>query len=422
MDVFEAMETCRAMRYLKPDPIPVETLEKILYAATRASNPGNSQGWAFVVVRDADKRRRIKQAIIDGVGGAIANTADAMNTGTNPVENRTMRGAQHLVQNFDRAPVLVLVCSRICYPPHAPSLDMVWCTVYPAAQNLIVAARALGIGSVFTTFSMQAGKALHEICGIPEDVVVGNIIPLGYPERAFGPVARKPLAEVVHYDTWGQRAMKSDFWLQRWRDQQIGFHQAKPNPWIERHWASLGLAPDATVFVPLCGKSLDMRALAELGHTVIGVELSPIGVAAFFDEAGEQADVDEGAALPRHAAGRISIYQGDFFALGPSEVAGVSAVFDRAAQIALPPDMRRRYAQHLCEILPSGTRTLLIALEYDQSLVDGPPFCVSQAEIGELYGAHATIEEIEAKEVRDLPPKFGEMRGVLERGYKITLG
>ena len=202
MDVFEAMETCRAMRYLKPDPIPDDVIERILYGATRASNPGNSQGWHFVVVRDEEKRRRVRDAIVAGIGDAIGATADAMDSASDPVERRIMAGAQHLLENLHLAPVLVLVCSRVVYPPQAPSLDMVWCTVYPAAQNLIVAARALGIGSVFTTFGMQAGDALHDIFDIPKDVIVGNIIPLGYPERSFGPVARKPLADVVHYDAW----------------------------------------------------------------------------------------------------------------------------------------------------------------------------------------------------------------------------
>ena len=200
ISALEALETCRAMRYLKPDPIPDALVEKVIYGATRASNPGNSQGWHFIVVRDAGQRERIQQAIARGVGSAIGDTLAAQ--APSAVEGRTLAGAQHLIENLHRAPVVVVVCARACYPPQAPSMQMVWCTVYTAAQNLIVTARALGLGSVFTTFNLQADAELREILDLPDDVVMGNVIPLGWPERAFGPLARKPVEEVIHHDRW----------------------------------------------------------------------------------------------------------------------------------------------------------------------------------------------------------------------------
>lgn len=203
MDVIEAMETCRAMRYLKPDPVPDELVEKVLYAATRASNPGNSQGWAFVVVRDADKKARINDAVIEGVGLKIDATAASQDPeGVDPVTGRIMKGANHLMQNMRHAPVIVVIGARCIYPPHDPLKELLPSSIYPAAQNLIVAARSLGLGTTFTTFCMQAEPQIREILGIPDDVHLGAMIPMGWPEKSFGPVARKPVDAVVHYDSW----------------------------------------------------------------------------------------------------------------------------------------------------------------------------------------------------------------------------
>jgi len=203
VDAIEAMETCRAMRYLKRDPIPDELLEKVLYAATRASNPGNSQGWAFVVVRDEAQKARINDAVIEGVGFNVDETAAAQDpSGADPVTTRIIEGANHLMQNMRYAPAIVIVGARCIYPPQNPMKELLPSSIYPAAQNLIVAARSLGLGTTFTTFCMQAEPQIREILGIPDDVHLGALIPMGWPEKSFGPLARKPLSDVVHYDTW----------------------------------------------------------------------------------------------------------------------------------------------------------------------------------------------------------------------------
>lgn len=198
MDVFEAMETCRAMRYLRPDPVPEKLIRKVLHAATRASNPGNSQAWEFLVVRDAATRRRVRDAVADTMLPAIAS----VRTGDDPVETRMLRGAAHLVSHLDEVPVLVFVCGRCVYPPQAPTEQMLWAALYPAAQNLIVAARALGLGTTFTTFHMAGEAAVRDLLRIPSDVRVGATIALGWPARPFGPVHRRPLAPLLHWDTW----------------------------------------------------------------------------------------------------------------------------------------------------------------------------------------------------------------------------
>jgi len=215
--------------------------------------------------------------------------------------------------------------------------------------------------------------------------------------------------------------VESEFWHGRWESQQIGFHQARVNPWLERHWQVLDAEPGARVFVPLCGKSLDMRYLESLGHQVVGVELSPIAVRSYFVEASVTFALEEGGPLARYAGGRATLYCGDYFALTSAELAGVSAVFDRAALIALPPEMRKRYVAHSFQILPRGTRILLVTLVYEQALVEGPPFCVTDSEVARLYAKAASIELVGEKEVRDLPPKFANIEGIVERAYRIDL-
>lgn len=198
MDAIEAMESCRAMRYLKPDPVPEEILEKLVYAATRASNPGNSQGWDFVILRDARKKTEIRKALETTMGPAIEN----LDGGGDPVQERVLAGASHLIRHLDEVPALIFVCGRPVYPPGAPNEQMIWSALYPAAQNLVVAARSLGLGSTFTTFHMAAEGAVRETLGIPDDVRIAVTLAVGYPDRPFGPLARKPVEEVLHWDRW----------------------------------------------------------------------------------------------------------------------------------------------------------------------------------------------------------------------------
>lgn len=197
MDVLEALETCRAIRYLKPDPVPDELIEKLIHGATRASNPGNSQGWEFVVLRERAMKERIGEVLHERLAPAISAIE-----GANEVEKRTLRGAARLLEGFADVPLWILVCGRLVYPPEAPSEQMVWSTVYPAAQNLIVTARAHGLGTTFTTFQGAAEAEIRAELGIPNDVLLGVSVAVGWPDRAFGPVARKPVSDVLHWDRW----------------------------------------------------------------------------------------------------------------------------------------------------------------------------------------------------------------------------
>ncbi len=175
--------------------------------------------------------------------------------------------------------------------------------------------------------------------------------------------------------------MQPDFWHDRWQRNQIGFHQEDVSPMLAAHWGDVGVAADARVFVPLAGKSLDMAWLAARGHSILGVELSPIAVRDFFATQGLEPAVRETRYGRHHVAGPYELIVGDAFALDAAALADCNAVYDRAALIALPPGMRSAYLHELYAALPAGCRGLLVSLEYPQAQKDGPPFSVEEPEI-----------------------------------------
>ena len=195
--------------------------------------------------------------------------------------------------------------------------------------------------------------------------------------------------------------MHPDFWHQRWADNQIGFHQDAPTPLLLKHWGSLGVAPGAKVFVPLAGKSRDMAWLASQGHRVLGVELSQLAVEQFFAEHGLQPDTRESRYGRHYEAGGIELVVGDAFGLDAELLRDCAAAFDRAALIALPADVRLRYARNVYAALPAGCRGLLVTLEYPQAEREGPPFSVPQDEVQALYEADWRVE---LRERRPVPP------------------
>ena len=200
--------------------------------------------------------------------------------------------------------------------------------------------------------------------------------------------------------------MDRDFWLDRWQRGQIGFHQDRPTPLMLKHWPTLGLAPGAKVFVPLCGKSLDMAWFASQGLRVLGVELSQAAVEAFFDEHGLVPTVEWTRYGRLYAAGSLEILCGDAFGLDAERLHGCDAVFDRAAIIALPAALRARYVGELYERLPAGCRGLLITLEYPQHEKDGPPFSVPESEVRALYSPHWDVRTLERRAILDQQPSF----------------
>ena len=195
MDVLTAMDTCTAMRYFKEEPVPKADLEKLIYAATRASNPGNSQGWSFLMIDDAETKRIVGEKVQASMQGFFDNRP----AGQDPVEERMLQGAEHLAKHFARVPTWIVCMARNVYPPHDPQESFMHSTIYPAAQNLIVAARSLGIGTCFTTFPGAAESEIRQLCNVPDDLHMFVYIAVGYPEREFMAVKRKPVEEVI---TW----------------------------------------------------------------------------------------------------------------------------------------------------------------------------------------------------------------------------
>lgn len=205
--------------------------------------------------------------------------------------------------------------------------------------------------------------------------------------------------------------MKKEFWLERWEREEIGFHQDEINSYLRQYWDELNTASDALVFVPLCGKSSDLLWLRKQGHQVLGVELSPIAVQAFFRENNLIPHCATTGKFDRYEADGISILCGDFFDLDRADLAKVNAVYDRASLIALPPEMRERYARHLISILPPSTKTLLITFDYPQHEMQGPPFAVSKSEVEALYSGRASFRLLAQLDVLPQNPRF-QLRGV----------
>jgi thiopurine S-methyltransferase len=188
--------------------------------------------------------------------------------------------------------------------------------------------------------------------------------------------------------------MEPSFWHERWQTNNIqGFNLPNPNPALVQHWPSLGLPPGARVFVPLCGKTLDLPWLASQGHRVAGAELSPLAVAQFFEELGVTPSVREAGKLKVYEAKGIEIFAGDLFDLTPAILGPIDAIYDRASMVALPPTMRERYTAQLLA-LGHGVPQLLITYTYDTALMDGPPFSIPGAEIEAHYGSQYKIVEL----------------------------
>src|SRR5574343_843155 len=207
--------------------------------------------------------------------------------------------------------------------------------------------------------------------------------------------------------------MEASFWHAKWEKQEIGFHQDEVNPLLLDHFGALSLPAGGRVFVPLCGKTRDLRWLLESGYRVVGAELSRVAVEQLFAEMELVPSVAQAGSLTRFAAENIVIYSGDIFDLTAGQLGSTDAVYDRAALVALPVAMRQRYAEHLAAIT-GGARQLLLAYDFDQSLQNGPPFAVGADEVRCLYGRHYQLALLASVEVA------GGLRGKCPRSEEHT--
>ena len=192
--------------------------------------------------------------------------------------------------------------------------------------------------------------------------------------------------------------MDASFWRQRWEKNEIGFHESQANPLLVAHFHELSIANGRRVFVPLCGKTLDISWLLARGYRVAGAELSQLAIEQLFIELGMQPDIERVGSIERWSANNLDILVGDIFAVSRSMLGPVDAVYDRAALVALPEAMRQRYTAHLMEITGQAPQ-LLISYEYDQSLKEGPPFSVSNEEVRRQYAATYELTLIASTEV-----------------------
>jgi thiopurine S-methyltransferase len=200
--------------------------------------------------------------------------------------------------------------------------------------------------------------------------------------------------------------MHPSFWHDRWHSGQIGFHQADVNPHLQRFWPDLHLPASARVFVPLCGKSLDMAWLAGRGHPIVGVELSAIAIREFFTAARATPTIRDTGHFRHWSAAGIELLEGDYFELERQDIGTVGAVYDRAALVALPPALRPRYAQYLAHLTPADAPVMLITMNYAASGMNGPPFAVTNEEVEELFREHFQLEMLQTLDALPSYPGF----------------
>jgi F420 biosynthesis protein FbiB-like protein len=210
LDFFEVVHTQRSIRQFKPDPVPDEAIWQILDAAIRAPSGSNTQPWGFLVARDLAKREAIARAVRERMGDPAQGRAEAQQM--EPARRRMRLASIAFRENVTSAPVLIIPC---LVAPTSPSSDVnsLWAgsSIYAAVQNLMLAARALGLGTVLTTFNIRIEDVIRGEFGLPQDAKPVAVIPVGYPDgERFGPTTRKPVETVTFWDEWGStRPMES---------------------------------------------------------------------------------------------------------------------------------------------------------------------------------------------------------------------
>lgn len=190
--------------------------------------------------------------------------------------------------------------------------------------------------------------------------------------------------------------MDASFWLEKWKNNSIAFHKSEANPLLTKHFEQLSLVDNSRIFLPLCGKTLDIAWLISKGYRVVGAELSEIAIAQLFTSLGTQPKISEVGQLQHYSATNIDIFVGNIFDLSKRVLGPVNAVYDRAALVALPKAMRDRYTAHLMQITDKAPQ-LIICYEYDQTLMIGPPFSITEQEVRQHYQDSYALSHLESK-------------------------
>ncbi|MFN8576912.1 MAG: thiopurine S-methyltransferase [Candidatus Sericytochromatia bacterium] len=194
--------------------------------------------------------------------------------------------------------------------------------------------------------------------------------------------------------------MDSNFWLERWNKNEIGFHRNEANPILVKFFNQLSLKDKDRIFIPLCGKTLDISWLISNGFKVVGVELSEIAIQQLFSDINIKPNISEIKNFKHYSSENIDIYVGDFFNMTKEILGNVDAIYDRACIIALPEEMRNNYAKHLVNI-SNNTNQLLITFDYNQNERQGPPFSVSEEEVNRHYKDSYNINLLESSDISE---------------------
>ncbi|MGD1898714.1 MAG: thiopurine S-methyltransferase [Phormidesmis sp.] len=191
--------------------------------------------------------------------------------------------------------------------------------------------------------------------------------------------------------------MDTSYWLQKWKDNNIAFHKSEAHPLLVKHFKALSISPGSRVFLPLCGKTLDIGWLLSEGYRVAGAELSELAIEQLFTELGTTPKISNAGDVKHYGAENIDIFVGNLFELSSTVLGPIDAIYDRAALVALPEATRNRYTAHL-KSLTNKAPQLLICFEYDQALMAGPPFSISDEEVAQHYSDSykpSLIEQVE---------------------------
>ena len=195
--------------------------------------------------------------------------------------------------------------------------------------------------------------------------------------------------------------MHHDEWLDRWKQNRIGFHESIVNAHLCRYLPEFKLNQGDTIFMPLCGKAHDIAWLAQQGYQVVGIEISQIAIESFFSENNLRYQEFKSDRFILRKSGNVSLMQGDYFDLQPEDLSACRLVYDRAALIAIDEINRSRYCTHMLSIIPHATDQLLITLDYDQTKMSGPPFAVPDQEVHQYYDSAYKVDTVEVNDVLD---------------------
>ncbi len=216
--------------------------------------------------------------------------------------------------------------------------------------------------------------------------------------------------------------MERDFWIDRWESNQIGFHQDDFSPYLVKYWSALSVDEKSQVFVPMAGKTKDMLWLKNQGHDVLGIELSKMAVDAFFTENELTVSQNTVGEHVHYTSDSIQFLCGDFFHLTADDTKNIKAVFDRASMVAMPVDLRKKYADHMATLLAPSVEVLLVSMEYPEGEMSGPPFSVSGGDIESIFANNFTVKLLESVDVLSGNPHLKErgLTSMVEKIYQLT--